>query len=215
VVFCLEVGVVGHGWFFLHGWTGWTGFLKKEALPSSYPEYPVYPCLRVLLASGEAFEFEFWVSEVDEETDLNAGRVEVVDDLGLMLGKDGFHCLEFDEAFVFHQEISIEDPDVLAPKRDLDLFLRFYSETRLSESQGERLFINRFQKAAAEFVDHLECLANNLTSEVSVNLILFILLIHVRLCCFPFEELVGSCLEEGFGGHGWVVYMDGQDGQDF
>ena len=146
---------------------------------------------------------------------MNAGRVEVVDDLGLMLGKDGFHCLEFDEDFVLHQEIGIEDPDVLAPKRDLDLFLAFYSETRLSESQGERLFINRFQKAAAEFVDHLECLANNFTSEVSVNLILFILLIHVRLFCFPFEELVGSCLEEGFGGHGWVVYMDGQDGQDF
>ena len=153
----------------------------KLVLANSYPEYPVHPCLRVLLASGEAFEFEFWVSEVDEETDLNAGRVEVVDDLGLMLGKDGFHGLEFDEDFVFHQEVGIEGPDVFASKRDLDLFLAFHSESRLSESQGERLFINRFQKAAAEFVDHLESHANNLTSEVSVNLILFILFIHVRL----------------------------------
>ena len=42
----------------LHGWTGCTGFLKKQALPNSYPAYPVDPCLRVLLASGEAFEFE-------------------------------------------------------------------------------------------------------------------------------------------------------------
>ena len=146
---------------------------------------------------------------------MNAGCVEVVDDLGLMHGKDGFHCLEFDEDFVFHQEVGIEDSDVLAPKRDLDLFLAFYSESRLSESQGERLFINRFQESASEFVDHLECLTNNLASEVSVNLILFILLIHVRLCCVPFEELVGSCLEEGFVGHGWVVYMDGQDAQGF
>ena len=127
---------------FFGGGHGWTGFLKKQALPNSYPEYPVHPCLRVLLASGEAFEFEFGVSEIDEETDLNAGRVEVVDDLGLMLGKDGFHCLEFDEDFVLHQEISIEDPDVFASKSDLDLFLRFHSESRLSESQGERLFIN-------------------------------------------------------------------------
>jgi len=67
-----------------------------------------------ILASGEALVFEFWVAEVDEEADFDPGGIQIIDDLCLVFGGNGFDGFQLDNHLFFNDE-----------KADLGLFLIF------------------------------------------------------------------------------------------
>ena len=68
----------------------------------------------VIFAAGEAFVFEFLISEIDEQPHFEARRVEIIDDLGLVLGRDGLYGLQFQDHFALHQDVG-EDSNVPPP----------------------------------------------------------------------------------------------------
>lgn len=92
---------------------------------------------------------------------MDAGGVEVVDDLGLMFGLDCFDGFEFDKNFVFYEKIGVEGADVLAAKDDLNLFLSFDRQKYLKQGNLECFFVNRFKKTAAKLIDHFEGTADD------------------------------------------------------
>ena len=89
-------------------------------------------CLIILfirVTSGEAFELELGFTEVDEQSYLDASRVQVVDGMGCMLRDESFHRLEFDHHLFFDKEISLKVANPLFPKADLDGLLRLNGES--------------------------------------------------------------------------------------
>ena len=89
-----------------------------------------------MFASGEAFEFEFGVTKVDEQSNLDAGRVQIIDDLGFMLRGESFHRFEFDDHLFFNQEISIKFTNRLLPKTYFEGLLRLSGQTCVRKRKG-------------------------------------------------------------------------------
>ena len=81
-------------------------------------------CLSMfILTPRKAFEFKPRIPEVDQQSDLDASRVQVVDDLGFMLWRQSLHRFEFDHHFVFDKNIRVEIANGLSTKTHSDELL--------------------------------------------------------------------------------------------
>jgi len=57
----------------------------------------------VVLASGEALVFKFRVAEVDEQADFDPGGVQIIDDLCLVFGGEGFDRFQLDDHLLLNE----------------------------------------------------------------------------------------------------------------
>ena len=76
-----------------------------------------------IFVSREAFVFEFGVAEVDEETDFDPGGVQIIDDLCLVFGGNGFDCLQLDDHFLFNKYIRAKVTNAFTSKHHFDRVL--------------------------------------------------------------------------------------------
>lgn len=119
--------------------------------------------------AGEAFVFEAGVAEIDQEANGDAGCVQVVDDLGLVFGGDGFDRFEFDQDFSLDEEVGVKIPHDLRAEADLNRFLPLGGETRFREGNVEGFFVNRLQKSRPQLVDHLKATADDLPGKLHME----------------------------------------------
>jgi len=84
------------------------------------------------LPSAEAFELELGAAEVEEQAHLDAGRVEIVDDLRLVLGGQRLDGLQFHDDAALDEQVGIEVADAVTPEDDLDRMLRDSRQALLS-----------------------------------------------------------------------------------
>lgn len=103
----------------------------------------------VVFASGEAFVFESRVSKIDEQADFDPGGVQVVDDLSLMFGGDGFHRFQLDNHVLLHEDVSVKVTHALTPEHDLDRVLGQHRHSFLAQCQEHCLLIDGFKKTRA------------------------------------------------------------------
>ena len=92
-----------------------------------------------------ASHFDFVLAEVEEEANGFAGGHQIVDQLRLVAGVDGFDRLEFDYDRIFDDNVGNEFSDDLAVVMHGDRLLGFGSQTRLSKFNHQALLINGFE----------------------------------------------------------------------
>jgi hypothetical protein len=61
-----------------------------------------------IFSSGEALVFKFWAAEVYEQADFDPGGVEIIDDLRLVFGCDGFDGFQLDDHLFIDEKIGKE-----------------------------------------------------------------------------------------------------------
>lgn len=63
-----------------------------------------------------AFDLQPGVAEIDQETNLDAAGVQVIDQLGLMFRGQRSDDLKLNQNFLFNQNVGEEFTDILAPE---------------------------------------------------------------------------------------------------
>ena len=84
------------------------------------------------LSSIEAAEFEFGVAEIDEQSYVDSGGVQVVNDDGLVFGSEGPCDLEFDEDLPFDENVDPIIAHVFSAEGDAHRVLLLGSNSLLS-----------------------------------------------------------------------------------
>jgi hypothetical protein len=119
--------------------------------------------LHTILRRGVDFAFDLdALTKIDEQADFNAGRLEIVDELGLMCGMQVFDGFEFEDDLVFHDDVGHVVADQLTVVIDLDLLFLFGAETGFQELDQEGILIDDFKEAEAEGVVDLVGTGNDL-----------------------------------------------------
>ena len=77
------------------------------------------------LIPGEAFVFEFGASEVDEQANFDPRGVQIIDDLCLVFGSDGFDSFQLDNHLLFNEKIGKKVAHAFTPKYHLDRMLGY------------------------------------------------------------------------------------------
>lgn len=72
-----------------------------------------------IFASRKAFVFESRGSKVYQQSHFDARGVEIIDDLSLMFGCNGFDGLQFNNHLLFNNEITIKVTDALPSEQNL------------------------------------------------------------------------------------------------
>ena len=80
------------------------------------------------IGASEAFEFKARVAEVDEQSDVDTGCVQVVDDLGLVLREQGFDGFEFNDNLLFYEQVGDKISNGLTTKMHRNRFLGFHRQ---------------------------------------------------------------------------------------
>jgi hypothetical protein len=68
------------------------------------------PLLKLLLGVSKTFVFELWVvAEIDQQTELEARRAEVIQQLRPMLVGEGRDCFDFNDDLIVADEVRLID----------------------------------------------------------------------------------------------------------
>jgi len=111
---------------------------------------------RTILRRGVDFAFDLDdLTKIDEQADFNAGRLEIVDKLGLVCGVEVFDGFEFKDDLVFHDDVGHVVTDHLVIVIDLDLLFLFGVASGFQELDQEGILIDGFKEAEAEGVVNL------------------------------------------------------------
>jgi len=105
---------------------------------------------------------------IDEQADFNAGRLEIVDELGLVYGVEVFDGFEFKDDLVFHDDVGHVVADQLVVVIDLDLLFLFGAESGFQELDQEGILIDDFKEAEANGVVDLVGALDDVGCEVLV-----------------------------------------------
>ena len=95
------------------------------------------------LLPREAFVLEAGVAEVDEQPDLDAGGIQVVDDLRLMFRGSGFDRFQFNDDFVLDKNVGVKIPHGLPSENHLDRMLSDDRQTSLPQRHQKSFFVHR------------------------------------------------------------------------
>ncbi len=69
-----------------------------------------------ILTPRKAFKFQSRIPEVNQQSNLNAGCIQVVDNLGFMLWRQSLDRFEFHDHFALDKDIRVEIANGLATK---------------------------------------------------------------------------------------------------
>src|SRR5262245_31310761 len=107
-------------------------------------------------SENEAFEANLAPSEVNQETDLDSGRLQFVEELGLVFRAVVPSDLQFDEDTAVDEKIGLVEPDFDTLVEDPDLGLHLGGEPAGFQLDLHGPLIDGFKKAVPEVIVHLE-----------------------------------------------------------
>jgi hypothetical protein len=96
-------------------------------------------------------------TEVQEQSDLDATRAEIIQKLSFVHPMQSATNLELDAHFLVNQEIDSEPANAMASERDLDRHLALHAAASFLERNGHGCGVHGLQEAVSKFgVDLLE-----------------------------------------------------------
>jgi hypothetical protein len=90
-------------------------------------------------------------SKVEEKTDFQRSRAQVVDDLLLVDSGQRILCFGLDDNLVVHQQVDSIDPDWNSEIRELDRHLTSYEQATSAELDRERIPVRGLEKPATKY----------------------------------------------------------------
>ena len=104
----------------------------------------------------QPFVLEFRAPEVEEKPDLVAGRLQIVDHLGLVLGGQSPYRLDFQHDLALNNDVGKGNSNVLATERHFQLHLPGGIKVGLAKSKQQRFFVHAFEEARTELIENVE-----------------------------------------------------------